>query len=148
MPDEQLTIGELARTTGVATSALRYWEELGLLPAPARLCGQRRYPASAVGLVGLILSLRDVGFTLRELKALIASRSDGLDAWREFAVVRVCGPGSGGRLFGRCPGWCGAGHGREALRSLAGPGRLLAAPGWSGQASRPCTAGDPRPAGG
>ncbi len=87
MPDEQeqLTIGELAGATGVATSALRYWEELGLLPTPARVSGQRRYPASAVGLVGLILCLRDAGFTLRELKALIALRSDGLDAWRELA---------------------------------------------------------------
>ena len=84
MSDEQLTIGELARTAGVATSALRYWEELGLVPAPARVSGQRRYPASAVGLVGLILLLRDVGFTLREVKALIAARSDTLDSWREL----------------------------------------------------------------
>lgn len=80
---EQLAIGELARATGVATSALRYWEELGVLPAPTRVSGQRRYPASAVELVGLILLLRDAGFTLRELKVLISSRSDGFDAWRE-----------------------------------------------------------------
>src|SRR5712692_509252 len=85
MPEEQLTIGELAKTAGVATSALRYWEALGLLPTPARVSGHRRYPASAVGLVALILLLRDVGFTLRELKALIATRSDGLDTWRELA---------------------------------------------------------------
>jgi DNA-binding transcriptional MerR regulator len=89
MSDEQLTIGALARTTGVAPSALRYWEELGLLPTPARVSGQRRYPASEVGLVGLILLLRDVGFTLRELKALIATRSDGLDAWRELAQRKL-----------------------------------------------------------
>ncbi|MEU0804961.1 MerR family DNA-binding transcriptional regulator [Streptomyces sp. NPDC005970] len=35
-PMKQLTIGELARITGVATSALRYWEELGLVPIPSR----------------------------------------------------------------------------------------------------------------
>jgi DNA-binding transcriptional MerR regulator len=93
MPDEQpakqLTIGELASATGVATSALRYWEELGLLPTPARVSGQRRYPASAVGLVGEILLLRDVGYTLRDLKALITSRSDGLDTWRELAQRKL-----------------------------------------------------------
>jgi DNA-binding transcriptional MerR regulator len=83
MPEEQLTIGELAHRTGVATSALRYWEQLGLLPAPARVSGQRRYPPSAVGLVGVILLLRDIGFTLRDLKALIASRSSAGDGWRE-----------------------------------------------------------------
>jgi DNA-binding transcriptional MerR regulator len=85
MSDEQLTIGALARRTGVATSALRYWEELGLLPAPARISGQRRYPAAAVELVGVILLLRDVGFTLRDLKAFIASRSSDGDDWRELA---------------------------------------------------------------
>jgi DNA-binding transcriptional MerR regulator len=82
MPDERLTIGDLARTAGVATSALRYWERLGLLPAPARISGQRRYPASAAGLVAEILLLRDVGFTLRELKTLIAPRPDDRHAWR------------------------------------------------------------------
>ncbi|MFI7708742.1 MerR family transcriptional regulator [Nonomuraea sp. NPDC049480] len=81
---EQLTIGELASRTGVATSALRYWEELGLLPAPARVSGQRRYPPSAVGLVGVVMLLRDVGFTLREVKAFIASRSPAGDGWREL----------------------------------------------------------------
>lgn len=80
---EQLTIGELASRTGVATSALRYWEELGLLPAPARVSGQRRYPPSAVELVGLVLLLRGVGFTLREVKAFVAARSPG-DGWREL----------------------------------------------------------------
>lgn len=89
MPDEQLTIGELARRTGVATSALRYWEELGLLPAPARVSGQRRYPQSAVGLVSVILVLRDIGFTLREARALIASRSMALVAWRESAQCKL-----------------------------------------------------------
>jgi DNA-binding transcriptional MerR regulator len=81
---EQLTIGELARRTGVATSALRYWEELGLLPAPARVSGQRRYPPSAVGLVGVVVALQNVGFTLREVKAFIASRSPAGDGWREL----------------------------------------------------------------
>jgi DNA-binding transcriptional MerR regulator len=83
MADERLTIGEVADRTGVATSALRYWEEFGLLPAPARVSGQRRYPPSAVEQVGLILLLRDVGFTLREVKTLVGSRSSG-DDWREL----------------------------------------------------------------
>jgi DNA-binding transcriptional MerR regulator len=89
MPDEQLTIGELAHRTGVATSALRYWEELGLLPAPARVSGQRRYPQSAVGLVGEILLLRDAGYTLRELNALLAARSQAGDGWRTLAQRKL-----------------------------------------------------------
>ena len=80
-----LTIGELARRAGVAPSALRYWEELGLLPAPARISGQRRYLASAVELVGIILLLRDVGFSLAEQRAFVASRGAAPDAWRRLA---------------------------------------------------------------
>src|SRR5215216_64792 len=85
MGDPHLTIGELAKRTGVATSALRYYEELGLLPAPDRVSGQRRYPESAVGLVGVILLLRDVGFSLRESKALLGSRTQAVEGWRSLA---------------------------------------------------------------
>jgi len=85
MSERLLSIGELARRAGVATSALRYWEELGLLPSPGRISGQRRYSESAVGLVGVILLLRDAGFSLAELKALMASRSVALDEWQRLA---------------------------------------------------------------
>jgi MerR family redox-sensitive transcriptional activator SoxR len=85
MSERLLTIGELARRAGVATSAMRYYEELGLLPAPARVSGQRRYPESAVELVGMILLLRDVGFSLAEQKTFAASRGVALDEWRQLA---------------------------------------------------------------
>jgi len=89
MGDQQLTIGELAKRTGVATSALRYYEELGLLPAPGRASGRRRYPESAVGLVGMILLLRDVGFSLREAKALLGSRTQAVEGWRSLAQGKL-----------------------------------------------------------
>ena len=44
MADEaELTIGEVARRAGVATSSIRYYESIGLLPEPDRLHGQRRW---------------------------------------------------------------------------------------------------------
>jgi DNA-binding transcriptional MerR regulator len=89
MGDPHLTIGELAKRTGVATSALRYYEDLDLLPAPGRVSGQRRYPESAVGLVGVILLLRDVGFSLRESKALLASRTQAGEGWRGLAQRKL-----------------------------------------------------------
>ena len=85
MTGHQLTIGELATRTGVATSALRYYEDLGLLPAAVRISGQRRYPESVVVLVGEILFLRDVGFSLSEAKALLATRARDVDGWRRLA---------------------------------------------------------------
>jgi DNA-binding transcriptional MerR regulator len=80
-----LTIGELARRTGVRTSALRYYEELGLLPAPARISGQRRYPESAARLVAAIGLYSDAGFTLAEQKALMASRDGASGEWGRLA---------------------------------------------------------------
>jgi DNA-binding transcriptional MerR regulator len=84
-PGGLLTIGELARRAGVTASALRYYEELGLLPAPARISGQRRYPESAARLVGAILLYSDAGFTLAEQKALIASRTSAPGEWDRLA---------------------------------------------------------------
>jgi MerR family redox-sensitive transcriptional activator SoxR len=89
MPDDLLTIGELASRTRVATSALRYYEELGLLPRPTRVSGQRRYPPSTVELVGVILFLRDVGFSLGEMKSLMVSRSRSPVAWRDLVRRKV-----------------------------------------------------------
>ena len=59
---ELLTIGELAQRTGVARSALRYYEELDILQPNNRRSGQRRYDEAAVALVGAILLLREVSF--------------------------------------------------------------------------------------
>ena len=84
-PGGLLTIGELARRAGVTASALRYYEELGLLPPPARISGQRRYPESAARLVGAILLYRDAGFTLAEQKALLASRTSASGEWSRLA---------------------------------------------------------------
>lgn len=79
-----LTIGELARRTGVAASALRYWEQIGLLPEPERISGQRRYTEEALVQVGAILLQRDAGFSLAEQKALARSRVLAPDKWREL----------------------------------------------------------------
>jgi MerR family copper efflux transcriptional regulator len=52
---------------------------------PPGVSGQRRYPESAVGLVGIILLLRDAGFSLVERKALLAARAVAPDEWRRLA---------------------------------------------------------------
>jgi DNA-binding transcriptional MerR regulator len=85
MPSELLTIGDLAARTGRATSALRYYEDLGLLKPRRRVSGQRRYGPEAVAAVAVIVFLRDVGFTLTEVKRMVASRARSPRAWQELA---------------------------------------------------------------
>ena len=62
-----MSIGELAERTGVPTSTLRYYDELGLVPPAERASGRRRYAASAVRDVGAIVFFREIGFSLAEI---------------------------------------------------------------------------------
>jgi DNA-binding transcriptional MerR regulator len=67
-----LSIGELSARTGVPTTTLRYYDELGLVRPAARAAGRRRYAASAVRDVGLILFFREIGFSLTEIGRFMA----------------------------------------------------------------------------
>lgn len=72
-----LSIGELSERTGVQTSALRYYDELGLVRPTARVSGRRRYDASAVKDVGMILFFREIGFSLADIgRFMTGGRSD------------------------------------------------------------------------
>jgi len=66
-----LTIGEVADAAGVRTSALRFYEDAGLLAPTARVSGQRRYDESAVGRLTVIRFCQRLGFTLREIRELL-----------------------------------------------------------------------------
>jgi DNA-binding transcriptional MerR regulator len=90
MPQNGLVpIGELARRTGVATSALRYYERIGLLP-PAERAGQRRhYPPSSAEHVAMIRLYQDAGFTLTEIGRLLAARTGGRRTWDRLAERKI-----------------------------------------------------------
>ena len=74
----ELTIGEVARRAGVATSQIRYYERIGMLPQPERLAGRRRYDTEVLGRLGFIGVAQGAGFKLREIKELVAG-VDGPD---------------------------------------------------------------------
>lgn len=59
MNDAPLTIGQVARQVGLKTSAIRYYESVGVLPEPGRAAGQRRYTDETVRrLQVIVVSLR------------------------------------------------------------------------------------------
>ena len=72
----ELTIGEVARRAGVATSSIRYYERIGLLPEPARSGGQRRYDGEVLGMLGFIGVAQSAGFKLREIRQLMDGTGD------------------------------------------------------------------------
>lgn len=67
-----LTIGELAARSGVATSALRFYEAQGLIGSERTSSGHRRYPRSALRLVAFIVFAQKVGLSLQEIGAELA----------------------------------------------------------------------------
>ena len=66
-----MLIGELARRTGTATSALRYYESIGLLPAPERHGGRRVYREDALDRIAFIRFAQVCGFQLDEIGVLL-----------------------------------------------------------------------------
>ncbi len=74
----RMRIGELANRTGFTTKTIRYYEDLGLLPRPARQAnGYRDYGEEAVGHLEFIADGRAAGLTLKEITTILELRSHG-----------------------------------------------------------------------
>jgi len=92
--DQELTIGELSDRTGVAASALRFYEAEGLLQATRSPGGQRRYHRDAIRRVSFVRVAQEVGLSLLEVRDALASlpqeRTPTAKDWERLA--RSWGP--------------------------------------------------------
>ena len=87
-----LTIGEVARRAGVRASAIRYYEEAGLLEEPDRVGGKRRYDEVALRRLALIGGAKRAGFTLGEIRTLLHGFPAGTGAaqrWQALASEKL-----------------------------------------------------------
>lgn len=79
-----IRIGELARSAGVSASALRYYEEAGLLrPAVRTEAGYRLYGPEALGRLQFVRRAKDLGLTLAEIRQLLADPNADARAERD-----------------------------------------------------------------
>ena len=69
---ELMTIGEVARRSGVASSALRFYEERGLISSERAGSGHRRYPRPVLRRIAFIVFAQRIGLTLEEIAAELA----------------------------------------------------------------------------
>jgi MerR family transcriptional regulator, redox-sensitive transcriptional activator SoxR len=67
---EDMQISDVARVFGLRTSAIRYYEQIGILPSPKRKNGQRRYNNSVLFRLAVVQRARETGFTLAEIREL------------------------------------------------------------------------------
>jgi len=89
---EELAIGEVARRAGIRPSALRYYESIGLMPAPKRLSGRRRYDESAVQMLRVIQLAQHAGFTVAEIQILLhgfAPDTPPAARWQPLAQQKI-----------------------------------------------------------
>lgn len=91
-----LTIGELARRSGCSAQGVRYYEQLGLLPEPARTAGnQRRYRTADAERLTFIRHARELGFSIEAVRELLALSDhperpcDAADAIAEAHLTNV-----------------------------------------------------------
>lgn len=87
-----MTIGEVAEIIGVATSTLRYYESIGLLPAPQRVNGRRQYSAAVLPLLTMIQLAKNANFTLDEIQELIHGFPVDMpvsERWRTIAARKL-----------------------------------------------------------
>ena len=87
MAEATLSIGEVAGKAGVSVSAIRFYERRGLLLAPERVGGQRRYTDAVVQRLRIIATAQEAGFSLDEIGVLLTSIDEGAPAHEELQAL-------------------------------------------------------------
>jgi MerR family redox-sensitive transcriptional activator SoxR len=82
-----MSIGEVARRAGLEPSAIRYYESAGLLPAPPRAGGRRRYDPEILEWLSLIALAREAGFTIAEIRQLVTDFAPGTPPAARWAAL-------------------------------------------------------------
>jgi MerR family transcriptional regulator, redox-sensitive transcriptional activator SoxR len=80
-------IGEAARRAGMRPSAVRYYEQLGLIEADGRVGGKRVFSDKAVERLTLIAFAKQLGFTLAQIRKLLAGFPEGTPAGRRWSAL-------------------------------------------------------------
>ena len=85
-----MRIGEVAARAGVRVSLIRYYEEIGLLPEPERVSGQRRYDDTVLRRLTVIDVAQRAGLSLEEIRELVEHGTDPMnERLRELAARRL-----------------------------------------------------------
>jgi len=85
--ESQMTIGQVADRAGVRASAIRYYEDIGVLPEPDRVAGQRRYSVDVLRRLAIVDLAQRAGFTLAEVRELLGETSAGGAAYETVRAL-------------------------------------------------------------
>lgn len=82
-------IGEVAELCGLSTSAIRYYEKLGLIGPAGREGGRRLFDEEAPARLKAISAACEAGFSLDEVRRLLDSQSEGTQDWRDLVEEKI-----------------------------------------------------------
>lgn len=86
MTSELVSIGAVAESTGLSISAIRYYDERGLITPTARVGGKRRFDAGTVGRLNFVQRAQDAGFSLDEIGLIL---DDEAGEWRSLVDAKI-----------------------------------------------------------
>jgi MerR family redox-sensitive transcriptional activator SoxR len=89
---KHLAISEVARVFGLRTSAIRYYEQIGILPPPLRKNGQRCYDKNVLYRLAVVQRGREMGFTLDEIRELFFGFEPGTSPpkrWHQLSKRKI-----------------------------------------------------------
>jgi DNA-binding transcriptional MerR regulator len=89
---QDISIGEVARRTGLAPSAIRFYEKAGLLPPQPRNAKRRRFDTDAFGRIRIIQLARAAGFSIDETRLFLTGFPPDrrpAERWRELAARKI-----------------------------------------------------------
>jgi MerR family redox-sensitive transcriptional activator SoxR len=87
-----VSIGVIAQKSGIATSTIRYYERIRLLPPPKRVSGKRRYDSSVLEKLRVIRLAQQAGFTIAEIQTLLhgfPANTPPSKRWQTLAVEKI-----------------------------------------------------------
>lgn len=84
-----MTIGEVAKRSGLSASAIRYYEKVGLLSKPARSGGQRRYDSGILARLAVLERAKNAGFTLDEVRQFFNDQGRPSERWQRVARKKL-----------------------------------------------------------
>lgn len=86
------SIGDIAQKAGIATSTIRYYERIGLLPPPRRVSGRRRYDTGILRKLGVIRLAQQAGLSIAEIQTLLhefPASTPPSERWTALATEKI-----------------------------------------------------------
>lgn len=87
-----MTIGQVAKCSGLAASAIRFYEQAGVLPKPPRVSGRRQYESSVLERLAVLERAKACGFSLEDARRLFYGFREGTppsERWQSLARKKL-----------------------------------------------------------